>query len=286
MRYRLLMVALMGFLLTWVGCGSGGTSILNRFGAGTGTVVLLASDQPVCDVTSFQVTVTGITLVPQNGGASVSVLSSSQPVTLDLASLMDVSALLSVTDVPAGTYSQISFTLSNPQLTSIDFTQNPPVPATITPTMQSLTLTYDISPALSVTANSTVGLQIDFDLRNSLAMDRLGNVTGNADLVATAGPVTAASGTGFGELRDLHGLVQSVSSTGSGSTNWAILLPGNGVPCTANALPAVVMAAMADANKTVSNLFLFLIAESSFFSERTPDHAVRSGLVPDILLIN
>ena len=214
----------MGFLLTWAGCGSGGTSILNRFGAGTGTVVLLASDQPVCDVTSFQVTVTGITLVPQNGGASVSVLSSSQPVTLDLASLMDVSALLSVTDVPAGTYSQISFTLSNPQLTSIDFTQNPPVPATITPTMQSLTLTYDISPALTVTTNGSAGLQVDFDLRHSLAVDTNENITGEANLLAQVTPVAAAPDTGFGELKELHGLMQSVSTTASGSFTGSVTI--------------------------------------------------------------
>jgi hypothetical protein len=224
MQYRLLKTALVASLLTWVGCGSGGTSILNRFGAGTGTVVLLASDQPVCDVTSFQVTVTGITLVPQNGGASVSVLSSSQPVTLDLASLMDVSALLSVADVPAGTYSEISFTLSNPQLTSIDFTQNPPVPATITPTMQSLTLTYDISPALTVTTNGSAGLQVDFDLRHSLAVDTNENITGEANLLAQAAPVAAAPDTGFGELKELHGLMQSVSTTASGNFTGSVTI--------------------------------------------------------------
>jgi hypothetical protein len=225
MRYRVLKVALVASLLTWVGCGgSGGTSILNRLGTGTGTVVLLASDQPVCDVTSFQVTVTGITLVPQNGSTPVSVLSSSQPVTIDLASLMDVSALLNVADVPAATYSQITFTLSNPQLTSVDFTQDPPVPATIAPTMPSLTVTYDISPALTVSTNGTAGLQVDFDLLNSVSVDTENNITGEVNLLAQAAPVAAASDTGFGELQDLHGLVQSVSTTGSGSFTGSVTI--------------------------------------------------------------
>jgi hypothetical protein len=264
MRYRVLKVALMTSLLTWAGCGGGGgSSILNRLGTGTGTVVLLASDQPVCDVTSFQVTVTGITLVPQNGGTPVSVLSSSHPVKVDLASLMDVSALLSVADVPAGTYSQITFTLSNPQLTSVDFTQNPPVPTTIAPTMASLTLTYDISPVLTVSTNGTVGLQVDFDLLDSLSVDAEKNITGEANLLAQAAPVAAASGTGFGELKELHGLVQSVSTAASGSFTGSVTIQtADGNNLVVNLTSTTVLYGLANG---LSNMFLQTFVEIGAF---------------------
>jgi hypothetical protein len=221
--------ALVASVLTLVACGGGTSPFTNRFGGGTGKLVVLVGDQPVCDVSSFRMTVTGVALVPQSGGSSVSVLSSAQPVTIDLASLMDVSALLSLNNVPAGTYSQITFTLANPQLTLVDYTQNPPAPATLAVTLPSLTVTYDVNPALTVTANGTAGLQIDFDLRNSIVTDTQGNVTGDANLVASVKPLSPVAGTGFGVIENLHGLVQSVSTTASGSFTGSVVVQTTGL---------------------------------------------------------
>jgi Domain of unknown function (DUF4382)/Domain of unknown function (DUF5666) len=228
MRMRILNLALMATLLMMVACGGGGSPNGLPFGGGSGTVAVLASDQPVCDVSSFVVTITGITLIPQNGGAAVTVLSSNQPVTVDLASLMDRSTFLSLANVPSGTYSQVTFTLSNPQLTSIDFTASPPAPATTPVTLTSLVTTFDINPALSISTGGTAGLQVDFDLLQSVLTDATGNITGSANLIVQASPVTAAAGTGFGELQDLHGLVQSVSTTGSGAFSGNVVVQTTG----------------------------------------------------------
>jgi Domain of unknown function (DUF4382) len=238
MVQRMPRLALMISVITVLGCGGGSSPVLNRFGGSTGRVALIAADQPVCDVSSFQVTITGITLTPVSGaagsftGGPVSILPSSQPVTVDLASLRDVSTLVSVTDVPVGTYSQITFTLSNPQLTSVDYTQSPPAPTTLAVTLPSLTVTYNINPALSVSAGGTSALRMDFDLRNSLETNTSGNVTEKATLLATAASLTAVTGTGFGTLEDLHGLVESVSTTASGSFAGTVVVQTTGLPGT------------------------------------------------------
>ena len=225
MRRQLLTVLLAAGFLVLSGCGgSGGTSISGVFGGGSGSVAVFTGDTPLCDVVSFEVTITGITLTPANGGAPVSVLSSGQSVTVDFASLMEFSTFLNLVTIPAGTYSTVTLTFSNPKLTILDFSQNPPAPTTISATLPSLSVTYNINPALTVAANGTSGLQLDFNLLKSIQTDTKGLVTGNVVPVLQASPVTVTTASGLGDLEDLHGLVQSVSTTGSGSFSGSVVV--------------------------------------------------------------
>jgi hypothetical protein len=75
-------------------------------------------------------------------------------------------------------------------------------------------LTVSISPALTITANSTSGLVVDFNLRKSVQVDATGQVTGVVDPQFTITPSTA-SGSQLGEADTLYGVVQSVSTTSS-----------------------------------------------------------------------
>jgi hypothetical protein len=204
--------------LVLIHCGSSTTSVSTAVNPTMSSVVVFGQDAPVCDVVSFTITITDATLTPQGGGAPVTVISPSSPVTVDFARLMDFSSLLNLASVNVGTYSQLTLTLSNPQIIVLDVTQNPPAPVSVPSTLTSSTVTININPALQVAADGSAGLEIDFKLRKSVQVDSTGQVTGTVNPVLTARPSAAPALHELKELDDLAGMVQSVSTT---STNTA-----------------------------------------------------------------
>ncbi len=220
MRKRLsvlaLMVSLAGFAMLGCGGGSSSTSIQQLVGPqGSASLVLLGRDAPLCDVLSFKVTITGATLIPQQMGVqSVSIISSSSPVTVDFAGLREFSTVLTIASVPPGTFSKITLMLSNPQLVVLD--GSPPAPRTITNSnLTTSTVTIDLNPVLHVTANSAVGFELDFNLPKSVETNANGQVTGTVNPVFQASPTTLSIENGLAELEDLEGMVQNVKTTGT-----------------------------------------------------------------------
>jgi hypothetical protein len=69
------LLALIFIIAHLVSCG-GGSGSASSFNsntpppAATGSVALFGSDAPICDVVSFQVTITGAALTPEDGGTS------------------------------------------------------------------------------------------------------------------------------------------------------------------------------------------------------------------------
>jgi hypothetical protein len=200
------------------GCGSSTTPPPPPQQAGNGSVVVMATDAPLCNVFSFTVTISGITLTPQGGGDPVSVLGQGQSVTIDFLRLMDFNTVLNLASVPAGTYSQMALTLSSAQLTVIDVTQSPPVPVPITTSLENATVTMNLDPAVTVTEGGTVSLLIDFHLFRSVRTDGLGDVTGMVNPQMSVARVSPTPQDGLGRLDELHGVVQSVSTTSSNSS--------------------------------------------------------------------
>ncbi len=202
--------------ISFYGCGRGSSSstVPPTSSTPTGAVGVFGGDAPLCNVLSFSVTITGATLTPQGGGSPISVISSSQPVTVDFASLMGFMTMLNLSSVPAGTYSQATVTMSNPRLAILDPSHTPIAPMTMNSTMTTSTVTIDINPALQVTANSTTGLHLDFDLLKSVRTDSLGAVTGTITPVFDASPMIPPMGN-LGEIDDLHGIMQSITTTRS-----------------------------------------------------------------------
>jgi len=201
--------------LFMLGCGSASMVSPPARSNATGSLVVFGSDAPLCDVLSFQVTIIGATLTSQGGGDPVSILSSGQSIPVDFARLIDFTALLSFASVPAGTYSQLTLTLSSPQLTVLDVQQVPPAPVAIPATLTTSTATADIDPPLTVPSNGTAGLAIDFRLRKSVQTDANGQVTGTVAPVLRAAPSIESPENGIGEVDELHGIVRSVSTTSS-----------------------------------------------------------------------
>ncbi|MGA2631026.1 MAG: DUF4382 domain-containing protein [Terriglobia bacterium] len=212
MRRAIIAIALtvgLGVLLM-LGCGGGSSSMSPTSNVSTGSVVALGTDAPLCNVFSVSVTIMGITLTPQNGGTPVSILGSGQSLTIDFLRLMEFNTMLNLASVPVGLYSQMTLTLSNAQITVLDVTQTPPQPVSIPTTLQNATVSINLDPALTVNSNGTTSLLVDFHLFRSLL-----SLTTQAtiDPVMTVARVSPSSEDGLGRLDDLHGIVQSVSTT-------------------------------------------------------------------------
>ena len=214
--YGLAVVLLTG-LAVLLSCSGGGSPSLSstRPPTSQGSMVVFTGDAPVCDVVSFTVTITGATLSPQNGGSPVSVLSSNFPVTVDFACLMDFTVPLSFTNVQTGTYTGATLTLSNPQL--VVLSGSPLAPTPLTTTLTSATATATINPGVMVSSSGTAGLNLDFDLRKSVQTDSSGQATGNVTPTFYATPATPTRNTRLGEIEQLSGIVQSVTTTSTNS---------------------------------------------------------------------
>ena len=200
-------------------CGSSSSTIVPSPTPTSGQFALMATDAPICSVASFKVTITSATLTPQSGGSAVPVIDASNPVTVDFASLMGFNTLLDLSSVPAGTYSQVTFTfMPNPLLTV--FEGNPPVPTTINATLTQTTVKATINPALVVSADTSNGLTLDFRLFQSIQTDPItGQITGTVDPAIRVFPAVITSVDGLGVIDALDGVVQTVTTTSS-NTNF------------------------------------------------------------------
>lgn len=139
------------------------------------TLTISLTDAPVDDLTSFVVDIEAITLTKVGGGV-VGALPSTA--TVDLVSLVEVSQVLSVLNVPPGFYDRATVTL--------DFTNasaslvGSSTPATLVdsdglPLDGLVTLPITIGNAFSAAAGAHRILELDFDLNQSVVVDLPGN---------------------------------------------------------------------------------------------------------------
>ncbi len=267
MRKQLVIFAIVvaGACLFTLACGGGGvssSSMAPKSAIPTSSVAVFGTDFPLCNVVSFTATISGATLTPQGGGSPVSVISAADSVKVDFAALLGFSAVLKLASVPTGQYSQITLTLSNPQITVLDVTKSPPAPTTITTTLTSSSVTININPALNVTTAGAAALSIDFNLLKSVLTDSNGQVTGTVTPVFEASPTSASAEEGLGELDELKGTVQSVSSgTGFVSPNPAfigsfVLLTQSGQTFTVNVTSSTKFEDIAGLSDLKANTFV------------------------------
>jgi hypothetical protein len=166
---------------------------------------------PGVTVISFEVTITGAVLQPGN----VSLVTT--PIEVEVKRLEVEAAFLNTINVPAGTYTSITLTLSNPELTFKNDTgatlagcANGAV-CELQPNVSG-TFTFSGAPfPLTIMANSPIGLLIDANLNNiiqgNLSLDFGG---ANAFTVTQLAPV---AGTGQLEEIELEGVVANKDAT-------------------------------------------------------------------------
>jgi len=217
-----------GIALLAVGCGGSSSSPNPPPGPGptpqTATQVKVG-DAPADRVVTFEVTVGPISMTPTSGSA-VTVLSGTQRV--ELSHLSGTNEPLSLLNVPQGSYSSASITVSNPEVT---FINNLGVLVKLEPAFNQAS-TINFSPALTVGASSLV-VDIDLNIANSLTFDAQGNVTG-VNLSASSFKVSTAAvaaedvqGDDDGELEDTTGVITAVNGS-----SFTLTVDQTGVPLT------------------------------------------------------
>lgn len=196
------------------GCGGGASSVIAPPPPqGAAQVSISLHDMPPTGVTmlSFQATVTGISMQP----GSVSLLNS--PMTLEMSQLQAMSAYMGTVSVPAGNYTAMTVTLTNPRMTFQNNTggtmggmmgggncANGQV-CQLTPTMMASSVNITGSPfPLTVQANTPFSLQMDFDLLDSMQS----NMSMNPVMTSMMQPM----GTGSNMLDEMDDMIGQVSS--------------------------------------------------------------------------
>ncbi|MFP5237281.1 MAG: DUF5666 domain-containing protein [Acidobacteriota bacterium] len=195
-------------LVLLAGCGSSSNmSSSSGTGSGSGSTapaLITVSDAPLGSILSAKVTLSAVSL-GASGGTSVSVLS--QPETIELSGLGAVQEPIELTNVAFGTYSSVSVTVSSATVTYVNSTGQV---VTASATLNSPSVTVSLNPALTISTNGEVQLQIAFNLSQSFSISgstvtftpaisttgaQVENESDNERQIEVAGQVTAVSST-------------------------------------------------------------------------------------------
>ena len=208
---------LVALCLLAASCGSASKSSTNPSpSAQSSSVFVTGEDAPLASVVGFDVTINSITLNGNNNSPQVM----STATTVDFARLLGLRSPLAFSSVPADTYNSATFSLSNPMISYVDMTTTPPTlttlngtfsPTTNTSTQTSVTVNFP-SPMV-VGANGLAGLRMEFDIRQSVAVDGNGNITGVVNPTIHAKAVKASDSDG--QVTDLMGGLVSVNAAGN-----------------------------------------------------------------------
>jgi len=173
-------------------------------------VTVNIGDAPNDRVAALEITIASLSLV-NSSGTAVPVLTS--PVHIELRRLAGTFRPISLTSVPAGTYTQANLQLSAAEITVLDPTtgrlveKNLPVPST------PISIKF-ASQLVLTTPAATVNL--DFNLASSVLIDAAGNITFSPTITATTGMVRPDQDNQHeveeGEVEEVVGAVTNVAS--------------------------------------------------------------------------
>ena len=206
-------------------------------GGGNSTVLVTLTAAPLTppantNLLSFSVTIAGISLTPSAGGTAVNIPLNNSTYTADLTRLQSDSAFVGVsTAVPAGNYSNMTVSLSNPLVTYCTQTQGAAgctagTVATVTGGAAAPQITSSPFP-LSLTSGQTQGLAVNINLQNAISISQTQAQVVTAVNLGATGVVNAstlppsASNLITGELsfiEDVTGVVTAVSTSTSAIT--------------------------------------------------------------------
>jgi hypothetical protein len=195
---------LLSMALTFIGCGGGSSSSNPPSNA---NVFVTGEDAPLPSVVSFNLTLNSMVLNGQSGTAQVL----ASPITVDFARLVGLRSPLAFNSVAADTYSSATITLANPVISYLNLSTNPPTVSTMNGTLTEATITVNFPKPLVVGANGLAGVHMEFDVRQSLAVDGTGQITGSVDPHIYIEAVKASDAEG--EITELMGGLSSVNAS-------------------------------------------------------------------------
>lgn len=211
-RFVFLAVLLAVAAIVFTACSGTSNSSSSKGGSGNSQaqVFVTGEDAPIPSVVSFYITINSITL--NNGSNTVTVLS--QPTTVDFGRLMGLRSLLGFNTVQPGNYTSATFSLANPVIYYVNLTPAPPSLGSMNGTLTNSTVTvsFPTGKPLTVGSNGLAGLHMDFDLRQSLAVNGTGQITGSVNPTIDVQAVSASD-----ELGEITEFTGTVVSTGSSS---------------------------------------------------------------------
>lgn len=211
------MVWAAGFLAS---CGS--SSNPTNPNPGSGTLIAIVQDVPICNAITASVVVKGLSFTPLQGGTPVGYIASTASfapeIRMNLEQLRDFTTIMYEFPMRAGTYYQANLDFQLASMVGYDPTLSPPV-HNFTTTYSSPKPTITLNPPLTITANQANVVILDFNVLSMLQTNSSGNLTGQitplanfTQLLATS-PTGAVNPNGFIELDDLWGFVRSISTT-------------------------------------------------------------------------
>jgi uncharacterized protein DUF4382/uncharacterized protein DUF5666 len=221
MRKFLLLAGLLALALSFSGCnGVSNSSTTTPPQNNQGQVFTTGEDAPVSSVVAFNITINSITL--NNSSSTVQVLST--PTAVDFGRLVGLRSLLGFKTVAPGTYTSATITFAasspSPSINYVDLTTTPPSIGTATGNLSNPTVTvsFPTSAPLVVGSNGMAGLHMDFNLRQSLAMDGSGNLIINNGTIAVT-PVldvmAVSAASDLGQITEFTGNIVSVNTSGN-----------------------------------------------------------------------
>jgi hypothetical protein len=199
-----LILALLGFV---TGCGGGANSPVTT-NPQAGMASINFGDATNDQIIEFEVTVGAITLT---GSGNPSILS--KPVEFEFVHNSGAVEPVSVLNIPPGTYTGATISLSNPEVVIVDPVTKLPKKLTATLTSPNTVVTFN-SP-ITIGGNTTV-LNFDLNLQNSITIDA-GNTTATITpqftVTASSLPANAENeNEDNGEVDDLRGVITALNS--------------------------------------------------------------------------
>jgi Domain of unknown function (DUF4382) len=207
---KILGIALLASL-SIVGMGCGSNSASQGSNQQAASVFITGEDAPLSSVVGFNVTLNSVTL---NASDSSTAAVISTPTTVDFARLVGLRSPLSFNSVPANTYTSATFVLANPVISYVTLTPTPTV-TTMNGTLPQnpYTVTVNFPTPMVVSSNGLAGLKMDLDIRQSVAVDGNGQVTGAVNPVIYVKATHASDPDG--QVTDLVGGLVSVNAGGN-----------------------------------------------------------------------
>lgn len=205
---KVVLFTIIALALVMAGCGGGGSS--RTIGA-VPNATINTGDAVNPAILKFELTVSAVTLTGTGGTATTGNLLS-KPGEVEFVHQAGTMEPLAVVNIPAGTYSGATLTVSNPEVTVV----NGSTPASIPATLSSGTIAVTFPSNITVGSGTSSVLNFDLDLAASVTLN--GSPTITSATVAPKFNVTTSTvnvnneNEESGEVDDVHGNVTAITA--------------------------------------------------------------------------